>query len=119
MTNRKSKDPTEAIRKMASEFPNVEEGTACTQSSFKSNGKSFLFVGEQGGRFKMMLKLDNSLSDAAEKADAAPDDFQVGNSGWVTARFSAERPLGARIWKKWLKESYEMCQKKSAVRKKK
>jgi len=119
MAKKNSKDPTEAMREMAAGFPNVEEGTACTQSSFKSNGKSFLFVGMQGGRFKMMLKLDESLSDAAKKAEAAPDDFQVGNTGWVTSRFSAEKPLAARIWKKWLKESYEMCQKKSVVRKKK
>jgi hypothetical protein len=103
---------------MAAAFQNVEEGTACTQSSFKSNGKSFLFVGMQGGRFKMMLKLGQSLPEAVKKADANPDDFQVGNTGWVTARFTAEKPVAARLWKKWLKESYELCQK-TAVRKKK
>ena len=67
----------------------------------------------------MMLKLDKSLPEANEKATSSPDDFQVGNGSWVTARFSAEKPLPARTWKKWLKESYELCQKQTAVRKKK
>ena len=54
-------DPTAPIRKMASEFPEVDEGTACTQSSFKTAGKAFLFAGMQGGRFKLMFKLEKSL----------------------------------------------------------
>ena len=108
-------DPTEPIRKMASEFPEVDEGTACTQSSFKTAGKAFLFAGMQGGRYKLMFKLERSLAQAAELAEKNPDDFQVGSAKWVTARFSAEKPMPARLWKKWLKESYEL----SRVKKKK
>ena len=52
------KDPTEPIRLKASQYPDVDEGTACTQSSFKTGGKSFLFIGEQGGRYKAMFKLN-------------------------------------------------------------
>ena len=48
MSKSAGKDPTEPIRQMAADFPNVEQGTACTQSSFKSNGKSFLFIGIAG-----------------------------------------------------------------------
>lgn len=29
-------------------------------------------------------------------------------SGWVTARFTPEKPLPKRIWGKWLPESYEL-----------
>ncbi|MEO0996306.1 MAG: hypothetical protein AAFX58_02200 [Pseudomonadota bacterium] len=50
-------DPTEAMRQRASRYPGVDEGTSCTQSSFKTGGKAFLFVGEQGGRYKAMFKL--------------------------------------------------------------
>ena len=38
-------DPTEAIRLRASDYPDVDEGTSCTQSSFKAGGKA-LKVGQ-------------------------------------------------------------------------
>lgn len=102
---------------MASEFEGVDEGTACTQSSFKTGGKAFLFAGMQGGRHKLMLKLDASLPEARQLAKERPEDFQVGNSHWVTARFTADQPLPARLWQKWLKESYELSQRKPATKK--
>ena len=111
------KDPTEPIRLEASRYPEVDEGTACTQSSFKTGGKAFLFIGKQGGRDKAMFKLDKCLAEAGKLAEESPDDFQVGS--WVTARFSAEKPLPKKVWKKWLDESYELSRpKKKAPRKK-
>ncbi len=98
---------------MASQFPEVDQGTACTQSSFKSNGKAFLFIGMQGGRYKAMFKLEQSVPQATDLANERPDDFQIGSNKWVTARFTAEKPLPVRLWKKWLKESYQLCQPKS------
>ncbi|MFG0319687.1 MAG: MmcQ/YjbR family DNA-binding protein [Planctomycetota bacterium JB042] len=102
-------DPTEAIREKASRYPGVDEGTACTQSSFKAGGKGFLYVGEQGGRFKAMFKLDRSIPEATALAEAHPDDVQVGKGGWVTARFSAEKPMPKGRWTKWLDESYALA----------
>lgn len=100
-------DPTEPIREMASDFPLVDEGTACTQASFKANGKGFLYIGPQGGRYKAMFKLSQSLPQAEQMEAERPKDFQVGANAWVTARFSAEQPLPKRLWQKWLKESYK------------
>jgi len=105
------KDPTEVIRLKASQYPNVDEGTSCTQSSFKTGGKSFLFIGEQGGRYKAMFKLKESNAEAAKIAKKQPKDFQVGSGIWVTARFSADKPLPKRLWKKWLDESYSLSRK--------
>lgn len=99
-------DPTQPIRKRASQFAGVDEGTACTQSSFKVGKKAFLFIGEQGGRYKAMFKLDESIGQATRLAKANPDDFQVGNTAWVTARFSDEKPMPKKLWEKWLDESY-------------
>ena len=103
-------DPTEAIRIKASEYPNVDEGTSCTQSSFKTGGKAFLFIGEQGGRYKAMFKLKDSKARAAELAKEFPEDYQVGSGVWVTARFSSDKPMPTRLWKKWLDESYALSQ---------
>ena len=85
-------DPTEAIRQRASEYQAVDAGTSCTQSSFKTGGTAFLFIGQQGGRSKAMFKLKASRSEAEELARQAPKDFQVGSGAWVTARFSADAP---------------------------
>ena len=101
------KDATKTIREAAAKLPNVVVGTSCTQTSFKTHGKSaFLYIGEQGGRYKAMFKLDASISEAQRLAKDSPDDFQVGSTAWVTARFSNDQPLPKKLWTKWLKESY-------------
>ncbi len=105
-------DPTEPIRLQASQYSNVDEGTSCTQSSFKTGGMAFLFIGEQGGRYKAMFKLKDSKDEALALAKKAQKDFQAGSGAWVTARFSAEKPLPKRLWRKWLDESYALSQKK-------
>ena len=106
----------------------MDEGTACTQSSFKVGKKSFLFIGMQGGRYKAMFKLSDSIAEATRLAKKEPDRFQVGNTAWVTARFTSQEPLPKKIWEKWLDESYalsggtmksESSAKKKAARKKK
>ncbi len=104
----KQPDPTETIRKKASQYPGVNQGSACTQSSFKIGKKSFLFIGEQGGRYKAMFKLGKSLPQAEKLKSKEPDNYQVGSSAWVTVRFTAEKPIPKSIWTKWLDESYEL-----------
>ena len=104
----KQKDPTEPMRLKASRYPGVDEGTACTQSSFKAGKKAFLFIGMQGGRYKAMFKLQQSVPEATRLAEDEPDRFEVGSSIWVTARFSADKPMPKTLWTKWLDESYEL-----------
>ena len=102
-------DATQPIRKKASQYAGVDEGTACTQSSFKVGKNAFLFIGQQGGRHKAMFKLDASRGEIEKLAQKNPDDFQVGSSAWVTIRFSDDKPLPARLWQKWLDESYQIA----------
>jgi len=101
-------DPTLPMRDMASTFDQVDQGTACTQSSFKTHGKSFFFVGEQGGRFKAMFKLKASREQAERLAAQEPDNYQIGSNIWMTARFSLDEPMPEDVWKAWLRESYEL-----------
>ncbi len=102
------KDPTEPIRLKASRYPGVDEGTSCTQSSFKAGKKAFLYIGMQGGRYKAMFKLGASMSEAKKLAKQDPDRFEYGSTSWVTARFTAEKPMPKRLWEKWLDESYAL-----------
>ena len=102
------KDPTEPIRLKASRYPAVDEGTACTQSSFKTGTKAFLYVGMQGGRYKAMFKLQNSMPEATKLAKKDPNSYEVGSNNWVTARFTADAPMPKKRWEKWLDESYAL-----------
>ena len=107
----RSIDPTEPIREKAASFPEVAKGTSCNQSSFKAGKGSFLFIGPgaKGVGFKAMFKLEHSMSQARKLASKEPDRFEVGSTGWVTTRFTAEKPLPKSIWEKWLQESYDIC----------
>ena len=106
-------DPTAEIRAKAAALPTVAPGTSCNQSSFKVGNRAFLYVGPgaQGLGFKALFKLEESMPEAIELAAARPDRFDVGSTGWVTTRFSAEEPLPKAIWKAWLEESYALAGK--------
>ena len=110
-------DPTEPIRLKASRYPEVDEGTACTQSAFKARKKAFLYIGPQGGRYKAMFKLQESMPEAVELAQKVPNCYEVGSSGWVTARFTAEEPIPKQLWEKWLDESYDLSRKSKSRKK--
>lgn len=103
-----SKDPLAVLHDTAAAFPDVVVGTSCNQTSFKAGKTAFLYLGPgaKGVGYKAMFKLDASLGQAGGLAAAQPDRFEVGKQGWVTARFSAEKPLAKAVWSKWLKESY-------------
>ncbi len=113
------KDPTQSIRDQAARLAAVDEGTACTQASFKVGKQAFLYIGPQGGRFKAMFKLDASMDDARARAAKEPDRFDVGSTGWVTARFDAAKPMPKALWSKWLKESYALASAPKKAAKKK
>ena len=107
-----SKDPTQAIRRKALALSDEPAGASCNQSSFKVGKRAFLFIGPgpKGVAFKAMFKLDASLKQASDLAAREPDRFEVGSTGWVTARFSAEDPLPKSIWSKWMAESFALAE---------
>ena len=105
-----AEDPTDAIRRNALTFRGVGKGASCTQSAFKAGKGTFLFIGPgpKGAGFKAMFKLDASMPQARKLATQQPKRFEVGTTGWVTARFTAEEPLPRQIWGRWLAESYDV-----------
>ncbi len=105
----RAEDPTLAMREQAAA---VEEGTSCSQASFKVGKTAFFYVGPgaKGQGFKAMFKLQRSIPQAEKLAAKAPDRLQLGSNSWVTARFTSERPLAKSVWTKWLRESYNLAQ---------
>lgn len=124
------KDPTIAMRKKAASLSDVTEGTSCNQSSYKIGKGSFFFVGPgtKGEGFKAMFRVEGSLAQAQKLADKEPERFSAGSNGWVTVRFTAEKPIPKTVWEKWLKEAHGLraagkktpakAAKKKATRKK-
>jgi predicted DNA-binding protein (MmcQ/YjbR family) len=117
----KAQDPTKPICLKASQYPDAIEGTSCNQTSFKVGKKAFLYIGMQGGKYKAMFKLSESMTEAVQLAKSEPESYQTGSTGWVTARFTTESPLPKAVWEKWLEESYQLTgnssSKSSAARK--
>jgi hypothetical protein len=66
-------------------------------------------TGREGPRLQGMFKLDQSMPQARELATTDPDRFEVGSTGWVTTRFTAEEPLPKKVWETWLDESYALA----------
>ena len=106
-----STDPTEPIREKAASFLEVDRGISCNQNSFKVGKGSFLFIGRvrKGVGFRAMFKLEHSMPQARKLASKEFHGFKVGSTGWVTTRFTTEKPLPKSIWAKWLHESYDIC----------
>ncbi|NNE47829.1 MAG: hypothetical protein HKN37_14350 [Rhodothermales bacterium] len=103
-------DPTEPIRKRAAAFPAIARGTSCNQSSFKTGKRTFLYIGPgpKGIGFKAMFKLEASMPQARKLAAQNPHRFEVGSTGWVTARFTSDEPMPKKLWSEWLEESYAL-----------
>ena len=103
------KDATQAIRLKAGGYPDAEEGTSCTQTSYKTGKKAFLYIGQQGGRHKAMFRLEKSLPEATKLAKKEPGNYGAGSMGWVTVRFTDDEPMPKKLWEKWLGESYKLA----------
>ena len=98
------------ICEKASAYPDTNTGESCNQYSFSVGKRKFLFVGPgaKGVGLKAMFKLKDSMPEALKLSKEEPKRFEVGKTGWVTARFSDEHPIPAELFDAWLQESYEL-----------
>lgn len=102
--------PLQALRKLALEHPDVEEGIACAGTAIekrtvKAHNRAFVFLGLSD----LMVKLDESLGDARELAAKSPERYHVGAHGWVTARFDDAAPPALDRLGRWIAESYRIA----------
>ena len=104
-------NPIKAIESQAKKFADVTAGESCNQKSFKVGKVAFLYLGPgaKGVGFKAMFKLKASMLEAKQLVKDSPKEFEIGNTGWVTSRFTDEKPLPKALWQKWLKESYDVA----------
>jgi hypothetical protein len=113
MTTSRSRSLAQALRTIATAYPDAEEtiacaGTALESTSYKAGKTSFLFVGPKD----VKLKLAKSLPEAKALASKDPERVRVGSLGWVTVTPGDAVPVA--ILKRWIDESFQMVAGASA-----
>ncbi len=88
------------LRKAALAYPETIEDFPWGHSAFKIAGKKvFLFLGEdEDGAWSCSMKLPFRNEEALKIKGAAPTEYGLGRSGWVTFRFTAKaKPPMAKL----------------------
>jgi YjbR len=98
-----------ALLKLALRYPEAQEGIACQgtaaeKRTVKARNKAFLFVGPTNA----MVKLRESLAEAAELASKDPNRYKVGALGWVTVTFGSDGSPPLDVLERWIDESYRL-----------
>lgn len=104
-----SKRIVQALRRLATRFPDVEEGIACKgtaieSSAFKARKKTFLFLNASLAR----LKLRESLAEATQLASREPTLYGVGSLGWVAVKLDLDAAPPLELLERWVGESYRL-----------
>ncbi len=114
-STRTESGPVGALRRVALGFPEAQEGTTCSKSSFRARNKAFLFVGVDGNSYNAMVKLRDSLPEAASLASKEPDHYAVGGHDWVTVTFGHDEAPPPGVLERWIDESYRLLVHKQLV----
>lgn len=110
-----SRNIPEEIRKLATAYPDLTEGTSCAKVAFKVKGKSFVFVEQKDGEWNAMVKLDASLADAKARQKKQPNNISVGNHGWTTLKFKNGKGPPKTVLRRWIDESFRLLAPKKVV----
>ena len=104
-----------ALRRLALSLPEVSEGAICDKAAFKARGKMFVSIGGEGQGLNLMLKLGDSLAEAAALAAKQPGCYKVGGTGWVSVTLAPGAVAPTGLLERWTLESYRLLAPKSLV----
>lgn len=110
------------LRELGLSWPETVEEFPWGERVLKVNGKIFCFLGtseQQDGshRFHFTAKLPESAALATAQPWASPTGYNLGKSGWVSARFDRPADVPVALLRDWLDESYRAVAPKRAVKK--
>lgn len=96
----------DTLRDHALALPGAKEEHPWGHSAIKVNGKTFVFLSNEGG-LSVSTKLPHSNEAALHFPFAEPTHYGLGKSGWVTSSFEPSAPKPpVEILKAWIVESY-------------
>ena len=101
--------PMKALRRAALRHPDTHEGVSCEGTSLekrtvKAHKKAFVFLGAAD----LMVKLRDSLPEAARLAAREPDRYRAGAHGWVKATLPDGEAPPLALLERWIDESYRV-----------
>jgi len=94
------------LRKLALSYPEAHEDMPWGHHAIKVKGKSFVFLAAADDTFSLSAKLPSSAGVAVKLPFAAPTEYGLGRSGWVTARFPRKAKVPVDLLALWIDESY-------------
>lgn len=109
------------LLKIALNYPGAHEEFPWGERVVKVKGKIFAFMGVAADRdssrgLYLTVKLPWSRGDALDSPFAEPTGYNLGKSGWVTARFGAQDDVPLDLLVAWLDESYRAVAPKKLVK---
>jgi predicted DNA-binding protein (MmcQ/YjbR family) len=110
----KRKDDRDRVIGFALSFPQAWEDHPWGETVAKVGKKVFVFAGEdQGGRYRISVKLTESHEHALALPDAEPTSHGLGKAGWVTIPI-AGAAVGVLL--DFIEESYRLVAPKRVVK---
>lgn len=99
--------PAEVVlRAAALAYPEAYEDHPWGETVVKVRGKVFVFFGMGGPGVSLSVKLPDSRDFAVMQPWAEPTGYNLGRSGWVSARFGPDDDPPMDILLDWIHESY-------------
>ena len=103
------------LRKFALSFPEAHEEFPWGERVVKVGKKVFVFMGRPESGLSLSVKLPESQTIALMLPFTEPTGYGLGNSGWITARFSPNERPPEDMLREWIEESYRVVAPKKLV----
>jgi predicted DNA-binding protein (MmcQ/YjbR family) len=100
--------PMQALRKIALGLPGAEEGTSCNKAAFKVRKTAFMFMGMDEDSYNVMIKLRESLPEAAKLEGKEAERYRLGGHGWVKIVFPHKESPPRGLMARWIDESHRL-----------
>ena len=98
-----------ALRAFALKYPGAHEEFPWGERVIKVKGKIFVFLGvgstsESG--LGLSVKLPHSRAEALDWPFTNPTGYNLGKSGWISAKFKPKDDVPLELIEQWIDESY-------------
>ena len=103
------------IRTYALAYPETTETFPWGEHAFKVNGKTFVFMRDDGDETSFSVKLSRSRDKALKLPGSEPTHYGMGAKGWVTLRPNSKSSM--TLMQELIEESYRAVAPKRALAK--
>lgn len=105
----------ERLRTIALSYPEATEEFPWGDRVIKVRGKIFVFLGAEGDRYGLSVKLPVSSEMALTLPFTAPSGYGLGRAGWVTCSFGPDDAIPVDLLAGWIDQSFRAVAPKKLV----